>query len=137
MTTLVSLLLFLILSSSTVTRAQERAPHGLAYESPMAISPEAYDFFHPDTQPQRGNAPCFSPECSTLPEAATVLSTPAHESTAPPDASKKRLGAGSIASIPIGLVFALLAGVGVYYVVMTRQTNAARAKAAQQLQPAV
>ncbi|KAL3530573.1 hypothetical protein ACH5RR_009895 [Cinchona calisaya] len=137
MTSLTSLLLVIILSLSNITRAQERAPHGLVYESPMFLSPEAYDFFHPDTQPQHGNGPCSSSDCSKLPEAASVLSTPAHESTSSPDAGRKQLGAGSIASIPIGLAFALLLGLGAYYVVITRRTNAARAKAAQQLQPEV
>lgn len=137
MTTLASLLLIIILSSSVITRAQERAPHGLVYENPMALSPEAYDFFNTDSQPQRSNGHCSSSDCSTLPEAANVQSTPAHESTSTPDAGRKQMGAGRIASIPIGLVFALLLGLGVYIVVITRQINAARAKAAHQLQSEV
>ncbi|KAL3518379.1 hypothetical protein ACH5RR_020968 [Cinchona calisaya] len=131
MTTLASLLLFIILSLTTIMRAQERAPHGLEYQSPMAFSPEVYDFFNPETQAQRSNGPCSSPDCSTLPEATSLQSAPVHESTS------KRLGAGKIASIPIGLVFGLLLGLVVYYVVITRQTNAARARAAHQLQPEV
>ncbi|KAI5666252.1 hypothetical protein M9H77_16105 [Catharanthus roseus] len=120
----------------TICRAQERSPHGLAYESPLAFSPEAYEFFHPDTKGQSATGPCSVPDCSTLPVAATVQSTPANESTAPPEGDKKKLAARSLASIPTGLVFALLVGLGVYYVVINRRNNAARAKAAP-LQPEV
>ncbi|CAI9105092.1 OLC1v1003943C1 [Oldenlandia corymbosa var. corymbosa] len=137
MAALTSSLLFVILALSTIARAQDRAPHGLEYESPMALSPEAYDFFNPDAQPESSTEPCSTSDCTTLPEAATVQSTPAHESTSPPEEPKKPLRTRSIATVPIGLVFALILGMFIYYVVYTRQTNAARTKAAQQFQTTV
>ncbi|PPD83350.1 hypothetical protein GOBAR_DD19714 [Gossypium barbadense] len=60
---------FLLILSSlalvSIGRCEERAPHGIAYESPMAFSPSAYDFFHPKT-------PCVASTCSPLPVAAQV-----------------------------------------------------------------
>ncbi|KAJ6365664.1 hypothetical protein OIU76_030438 [Salix suchowensis] len=69
--------LFLLrLSSLTillVAGAQERAPHGLVYENPVAFSPSAVEFFHPRTPevPKLEN-PCAAPStsCSPWPLAA-------------------------------------------------------------------
>lgn len=132
-----SFILLVITILITISRAQERSPHGIAYQSPLAISPEAYNFFHPDVQSQGARGPCASSKCSTLPVAATVQSTPAHENTATTEAGRNRLGGSGIATISIGVLSVVLVGIGVYQLVITRRNNAARAKAACQLKPDV
>lgn len=124
------LLVFIILSLS-LTRAEDRA-HGLVNESPTAISPEAYAYFNPDTQQSNTNNPCDSPDCSSLPLAATVVqSTPAHESSS---TGGNPLGVGGTAGIPIVFVFVCLIAMGIYYVVVKRQSNLRRATTVQQPQ---
>ncbi|KVI09363.1 uncharacterized protein LOC112529816 [Cynara cardunculus var. scolymus] len=110
-----SLLLVLMLLITTHSRAQGRAPHGLAHEKLVAFSPSAYDFFHPNTQPS-----------SPLPLAATVQSSLAHESRAENNKGGGKVGAGGIAAIIFGFVFALLLAMGVYYVATTRRANLSR-----------
>lgn len=119
-----SILIFTLLSFLTITRAQDRAPHGLAYSHPLALSPSAVDFFHPSTQD-----PCAESNCSPLPIAATVASTLAHESKSPPE--EGRLGAGGVAGIVFGFVCAVVLAIGVYYEVVKRRANLTRTKPVQ------
>ncbi|KAA0033889.1 uncharacterized protein E5676_scaffold49G00600 [Cucumis melo var. makuwa] len=118
----------------SVARADGRAPHGLVYESPVAFSPMAYDFFHPSTQNPNGKDPCGDSKCSPLPLAAQVQSTPARESkySTTIQNSKHRVGAGGILGIVFGITFAVFLAMGVYYVLRTRQANANRAMSAAQ-----
>lgn len=128
---------FLIITACT---AQDRAPHGLANTSPLAFSPEAYEFFHPNTQGQSKGG-CSAPDCSsTLPLAAStaaVQSTPGVAQPAEEGGKKRRRGNHSLVSIPVGLVFALLVGLGAYFVLVARQRNAARAKLSELQTPEV
>ncbi|XP_022732023.1 uncharacterized protein LOC111286369 [Durio zibethinus] len=127
---------FLLLLSSlallSIARSQDRAPHGIAYENPMAFSPSAYEFFHPKTQEPDTKNPCAASNCSSLPIAAHVDATKAlesKESTA--QKSGHRLGSGGIAGIVFGLTFAVLFAMGVYYVHNTRRANANQATSVQ------
>ncbi|CAI9770804.1 unnamed protein product [Fraxinus pennsylvanica] len=102
--------LFVILSLLSLTRADDRA-HGLKNESPMAISPQAYTFFHPqNTQQPSVNPPCHSSDCQSLVISATVKSTPAHESVV---SGANRLGTSCIAGIPFRFWFTSLVMMGV------------------------
>lgn len=125
----------------TVCTAQDRAPHGLANTSPLALSPEAYEFFHPNTQGQSSKGGCSAPDCSsTLPLAAStaaVQSTPGVAQPAEEGGKKRRRGSHSLVSIPVVLVFALLVGLGAYFVLVARQRNAARAKLSELQTPEV
>ncbi|XP_012471493.1 LOW QUALITY PROTEIN: uncharacterized protein LOC105788940 [Gossypium raimondii] len=117
---------FLLILSSlalvSIGRGEERAPHGIAYESPMAFSPSAYDFFHPKT-------PCVASTCSPLPVAAQVDGSKALASKV---SSGQGVGAGGVAAgIVFGLAFAVLLAMGVYYVLNTRRVNANRANSVQ------
>lgn len=112
-----------------IARAQGRAPHGLAYENPMAFSPSAFDFFHPNGQQQQ-NLPCGTASninCSPLPMAAQV----GHESKESSRSRHSGVGAAGIAGIVFGFVFAVLLAMGVYYVVVTRRANVTRANSIQ------
>ena len=117
----------------SIAQAEGRAPHGLVYESPVAFSPMAYDFFHPSTQTPNAKDPCGASKCSPLPLAAQVQSTPAKESKYSTTIQKgtHRVGAGGILGIVFGITFAVLLAMGVYYVLRTRQANANRAMSAQ------
>ncbi|KAK6926795.1 hypothetical protein RJ641_008514 [Dillenia turbinata] len=134
MPTLVSLLLFISsLSFLSIARAQDRAPHGLAFENPIAFSPSAVEFFHPNAKPSASKDSC--PTCSPLPLAAQVQSTPAHESsdstTSQQSGGGRGIGPGGVVGIVFGFVFVVLLAMGVYYVVMTRRENTSRAKTIQ------
>ncbi|XVE79755.1 hypothetical protein DITRI_Ditri14bG0082000 [Diplodiscus trichospermus] len=127
---------FLLLLSSlallSIARGQGRAPHGIAYESPMAFSPSAYEFFHPKTKEPDTKNPCAASNCSPLPIAAEVEATKAVESkVSTQQKSGHRLGAGGIAGIVFGLAFAVLLAMGVFYVLNTRRANANRATSVQ------
>ncbi|XVF46346.1 hypothetical protein PTKIN_Ptkin03bG0019900 [Pterospermum kingtungense] len=118
----------------SIAKGQGRAPHGIAYESPMAFSPSAYDFFHPKTEKPDTKNPCAASSCSPLPMAAEVGgSTRALESKASTTQQKSghQLGAGGIAGIVFGLAFAVLLAMGAYYVLSTRRANANRANSVQ------
>ncbi|KAI3411388.1 uncharacterized protein J3R85_018109 [Psidium guajava] len=134
MTPMPSFLLILLTPAFLcLARAQDRAPHGLAYENPVAFSPSAYDFFHPNTQQTTVKKPCAESSCSPLPEVAQVAeAAKAQEGELSTTRDgKSRMGAGGIVSIVFGLAFAVLLAMGVYYVVVTRRANASKAKAIQ------
>ena len=127
---------FLLLLSSlallSIARGQGRAPHGIAYENPMAFSPSAYEFFHPKTEESGTKNPSAASNCSPLPIAPQVESTKALESkVSTQQKSGHQLGAGGIAGIVFGLAFAVLLAMSVYYVLNTRRANANRANSVQ------
>ncbi|KAF5178919.1 hypothetical protein FRX31_031489 [Thalictrum thalictroides] len=107
-----------------------RAPHGLAYENPLVLSPSAIEFFHPkSSKSNAANGPSLFSSSDAVAE-----STLAHESrlsTSNSTTSGSRVGVGGVIGIVFGFVLAVLLAMGVYYVVITRQTNATRAKSVQ------
>ncbi|KAL8204725.1 hypothetical protein R6Q57_010348 [Mikania cordata] len=115
-----SFLLTMIISSN-VAKAQERAPHGLVYEHPIAFSPSAYNFFHPKTKPSSIQGSCDESSCAPLPMAATVQSSLAEESKARHETSENRVGAGGIAGLIFGFILVVLLAMGVYYVMSNRR----------------
>ncbi|KAI3868408.1 hypothetical protein MKX03_030213 [Papaver bracteatum] len=133
----------------TQAQAQARAPHGLIFENPVAFSPSAYDFFHPNTHTPKAVKPCDESNCAPVSgssafstSSAVVRATPAHESkesttaqgsTSSGSGNSKRLvlGAGGISGIVFGFVFAVLSGIGVYYIIVTRRTNINRSNSVQ------
>ncbi|KAL6568177.1 hypothetical protein OROHE_003861 [Orobanche hederae] len=125
-----------IYSLHNMAEAQGRAPHGIAYEKPLAFSPSAYDFFHPNSAsgPVTHEKPCLGSNCAPIPlsslssSSAVVKATPDHESKFSTASSRRGspIGAGGIAGIVFGFVFAVLTAMGVLYVVNTRRTNVTR-----------
>ncbi|OVA18081.1 hypothetical protein BVC80_1835g494 [Macleaya cordata] len=120
-------------------QAQARAPHGLVFENPIAFSPSAFDFFHPNSPSPKTDEPCDESECAPMAaqstfstSSAVVRATPAHESRVSTSQSSRRsIGAGGIAGIVFGFVFAVLLAIGVYYVMITRRTNLNRSNSVQ------
>ncbi|KAG4967291.1 hypothetical protein HKD37_12G033352 [Glycine soja] len=121
--------LFLIsLALLSIARGQERAPHGLVYESPVAFPPAAYDFFHPNAQKPENKDPCVASKCSPLPLAAQVDATQIYENKASTtQKGRKQIGGGGVAGIITAVAFAVLLAMGIYYVKVTRQANMSRA----------
>ncbi|XP_021627030.1 uncharacterized protein LOC110625709 [Manihot esculenta] len=117
MTPKASFFLFSVLALLFAARAQNRAPHGLAFESPEAFSPSAVDFFHPKTQEPNANKLCAeSSGCSSLPLAANVEATQMQErEVSSSQKGASQLGATGI-SIALGLAFAVLLAMGGFYV---------------------
>lgn len=125
------LLLCAIFSLLSITTSQDRSPHGLAHENPMAFSPSAFEFFHPDNrQPSKVN-PCAASGCSPLPIAATVQSSLAYASRSTQNRGGSGIRAGGIAGIIFGFVFVVLLAMGVYYVVIKHVTNMSKNNSAQ------
>ncbi|KAK7404728.1 hypothetical protein VNO78_05684 [Psophocarpus tetragonolobus] len=121
-------LFLLSLALLCIARGQERAPHGLVYESPVAFSPAAYDFFHPNAQKPETRDPCTASKCSPLPLAAQVDATQIYENkVSATQKGGKQIGAGGVAGIIIVAAFAMLLAMGIYYVKVTRQANMSRA----------
>ncbi|XP_057954883.1 uncharacterized protein LOC131148938 [Malania oleifera] len=135
MSYMASFLLFLFIFSLaflSIGTAQDRAPHGIAYENPMALSPSAYEFFHPKDQTSSAKKPCAESNCAPLPLAAQVEATQQHESkSATAQKGGSRMGAGAIAGIVFGFVFAVFLTMGVYHVVTMRRNNMNRANSVQ------
>ncbi|GAB4825431.1 hypothetical protein Ancab_008304 [Ancistrocladus abbreviatus] len=121
-------LLFSLLLSSYVTRGEDRAPHGLAYESPVAFSPKAYDFFHPNAH----RVPCD--DCSPYYLATQVR---ASEAQKPQVSKKNHMGVGGVFKVMIGIVSVLLLAMGIYYVMITRKTKLNRANNSSVVEPCV
>lgn len=129
-------LLFVLLSVSVLhaVAVEERAPHGLAYESPVAFSPSTYDFFHPNTQQLPSKSPCgdSSSSCSPLPMAAQVGAMDTQESRDSESRSGQATGRpGGVAGIVIGVALVAFLALGVYYVTVTRRNNVRRANSVQ------
>ncbi|GFP82505.1 hypothetical protein PHJA_000393500 [Phtheirospermum japonicum] len=125
------LLIFIILSFQSLSRAEDR-PHGLANENALApIYPQAYEFFNPYTNvtPPTKAKQLHSSNCKTLPLAATVKSTPAQESIA--WSAHRGLGAGGIAAVSLSFILICIIGIGVYYVMIKQRANLRRANAKQ------
>ncbi|CAN6842187.1 unnamed protein product [Brassica oleracea var. botrytis] len=114
MTTKTCLVFFLSsLLITNIALAQDRAPHGLAYETPVAFSPSEFDFFH--AQPENPDAtldPCAESGCSPLPVAAKIQGGSAKEQQSEiatmSIGSRTGMGAGGAVMIILGLVFPML-----------------------------
>ncbi|KAB5540678.1 hypothetical protein DKX38_013652 [Salix brachista] len=123
------LFFFFFFSSLTLvcfTRAQERAPHGLAHENPVAFSPSAVDFFHPRPQEPNGESPCAaSSSCSPLPlPAQSVVATDqARKISTSQKGGNHRLRAGGAAGFVLGVAFAVLLTVAVYHLMVLKMNG--------------
>ncbi|KAF8396576.1 hypothetical protein HHK36_018200 [Tetracentron sinense] len=118
MTPMATFFLFFLSSLFFFSIAREdRAPHGIAYENPMAFSPSAFEFFHP-------NIPCIESDCAPLPLVAVLQASQEHGSKlSTPQTSGRRVGAGGVVGIVFGFVCAVLLAMVVYYVGITRRVN--------------
>ncbi|KAL9244559.1 hypothetical protein vseg_018328 [Gypsophila vaccaria] len=113
-------LFFILFSLAIVSSvlAEDRAPHGLANQQSGALSPSAYEFFHPND----GQDPCAASNCSPLPLAAQV-----HEAQSqgerPGKTNVHEVGAGVIVTPAFALVFILCLAMGIYYLATNRRVK--------------
>lgn len=102
----------------------------------MALSPSAFQFFHPNSPLSSANVPCSESHCvpvSSFSGAATeAQAAQVHEVVKPGSkANGTGVGAVGVAGIVFGFVLIVLLAMGVYYVVITRRSNANRANSVQ------
>ncbi|XP_074284990.1 uncharacterized protein LOC141610677 [Silene latifolia] len=101
--------------------AQDRSPHGLDNQKPVAFSPSAYEFFHPNVRQD----PCAKSNCSPLPMATQV-----HETQSGAEKTNVRgVGVGIIAIPAFAVVIMLCLTMGIYYLSTTRQAKLSLTKA--------
>uniref|UniRef100_A0A6N2LC08 Transmembrane protein n=1 Tax=Salix viminalis TaxID=40686 RepID=A0A6N2LC08_SALVM len=124
-----SFFLFFFFSSVTLvcfTRAQGRAPHGLAHENPVAFSPSAVDFFHPRPQEPSGESPCAASPLPLPAQSVVVATDQARKISTSQKGGDHRLRAGGAAGFVLGVAFAVLMTVAVYHLMVTRKANSNR-----------
>lgn len=124
----ISFLFLLFATLLSIATGQERTPHGLVYENPVAFPPSAYFFFHPNARKPETKDSCTASKCSPLPLPAQVEANQIYENKASAlPKGRKQIGAGAVAGIIFAVAFAVLLAMGVYYVKVTRQANMTRA----------
>ncbi|XP_068650717.1 uncharacterized protein [Aristolochia californica] len=126
------LLLFSSISFLSNVQSQEsgRGPHGLAQESPMAFSPEAFEFFNPKSPVPTTS--CAESDCAPVSSFFKPMVTKMQESSEPVARSNGRgIGALGMVGIVFGCVVLVALAMGTYYVVVTRRENISRAKTVQ------
>lgn len=128
------LLAIFALLSITIAQDQSRSPHGLTHSTPVAFSPSAFEFFHPNNHqnPSIEN-PCAASGCPPLHLSATVQSSLAYDSRFTPDhySRGRRITAAGIAGIIFGFVFVAILAMGIYYVLTKRQANMSKSSTVQ------
>ncbi|KQJ97137.1 uncharacterized protein LOC100831139 [Brachypodium distachyon] len=129
-----SLLLLPTTGEMTIRRMAEAAaahPHGLPFESPLALSPAAYEFFHPRARAQLagarapGLAPRGQPRGANGVSAASVARAD-HEEGAAGRPGARRGGAvraGVVAGVFAGAAAVVLAALGLAYAVARRRVG--------------
>ncbi|KAF6994632.1 hypothetical protein CFC21_011291 [Triticum aestivum] len=134
-------LLFLPTGEAQERRPVEAHPHGLPFESPLALSPAAYDFFHPSEHAQRVAgapelAPRGQPRGSVVrgagASAASVARADHEEGGVAPVNAARRGGAvraGLVAGVFVGAAMVVLAALGLAYAVARRRVGVAQGDA--------
>ncbi|KAG2537439.1 hypothetical protein PVAP13_9NG296300 [Panicum virgatum] len=119
-------------------QAEERPtaahPHGLPFESPLTLSPAAYDFFHPSARARRApgvaSGPALAPRGQQQLRESAVRGTTASVARADQEeggvAPVRTFRHRTVAGVFIGAVAAALVAVGVAYAVVRRRMVAAR-----------
>ncbi|CAN6310765.1 unnamed protein product [Urochloa humidicola] len=127
-----------------LVQAEERPtaahPHGLPFESPLALTPAAYDFFHPSARARRARgvaaapAPALAPrgqqqqqqlrESAVRGATASVARADQEEGGVAPVRSARQHH--KVSGVFVGAAAAALVAVGVAYAVVRRRVAAAR-----------
>ncbi|XP_066386963.1 uncharacterized protein [Miscanthus floridulus] len=126
-------------------RGEERPtaahPHGLPFESPLALSPAAYDFFHPSARTRRAHhgvapAPALAPrgQQQQLKESAVRGTSAAGVAKADQEegaaVETHRRHNHTVTGVFVAAAAAALVAIGVAYAVVRRRVVAARGGAA-------
>jgi hypothetical protein len=130
-------LLFTLILTQAVAQA-ETSPHGLSYETPIAFSPAAFQFFHPGIIPphERRRSAYAPAQAPMILEQAFKGSTTgrarADEAVGGgwignKMSDRRRLAAGGVVGTVVGVGFFVVAVFGVVYVIIKRRQNVKRA----------
>ncbi|WZZ90378.1 hypothetical protein YC2023_118957 [Brassica napus] len=112
-----------------------RPAHGPAYLNPYAFSPEAYDFFHPQSSLPNNIPPRDSPSSSSLSPSPSPSKTSNVEadtqgskfsSEEHRNESIREEGRGETVGIVLGVSFAAFILMGAYFVIKKRRANITR-----------
>jgi hypothetical protein len=126
-------LLLLPLLGQAEERPTEAHPHGLPYESPLALSPAAYEFFHPNARRDRArqaHAPALAPLGQQLRESvvkgasANVARADQEEGGVAPVGTARHgafRAAGKVAGVLASAAAVALVALGVAYAVARRR----------------
>ncbi|KAL5998370.1 hypothetical protein ACLOJK_009310 [Asimina triloba] len=135
-----SFLFCLSLAIAQLSESQDPRSHGLGKESPVAFSPEAFEFFHPNSSTSTIHDPCNEPDCTAgpLPSVSGAFADPlaaqVSERAEPgKEANRSGIGAGGIVGIVFGSALVVLLAMGAYYAVVTRRANVDRENSAVRL----
>ncbi|KAK3153945.1 hypothetical protein QOZ80_2BG0183590 [Eleusine coracana subsp. coracana] len=129
-----ALLLLLSVGQAEARPAEEEHPHGLPYESPLALSPAAYEFFHPSARRHRarqaahgGAAPALAPRGQQQLRESVVKGAVARadqeEGGVAPVGTARHGGAfraAKVAGVIAGAAAVALVAVGIAYAVARR-----------------
>ncbi|KAJ4777454.1 transmembrane protein [Rhynchospora pubera] len=131
------LLLFTLILTQAIAQAQH-TPHGLSYETPIAFSPAAFQFFHPGVilpheRRHSAHAPAQAP--MLLEQAfrgATTGRARADEAVGGgwinnKTLDRRRLAPGGVAGIVVGVAFFVVTVFAGVYVIVKRRQNVRRA----------
>jgi hypothetical protein len=140
----VAVIALLLITTLPVGRGEERPtaahPHGLPFESPLALSPAAYDFFHPSARARRARGVAPAPAPALAPRgqqqlresavrggtsSASVAKADREEGGVAPVDTHGRHG-HKVAGVFVGAAAAALVAIGVAYAVVRRRVVAAR-----------
>ncbi|OEL32814.1 hypothetical protein BAE44_0006165 [Dichanthelium oligosanthes] len=133
----IALLLLPLGQAEAEERPTAAHPHGLPFESPLALSPDAYDFFHPSARARRAHgvapAPALAPrgqrqqqqlrESAVRGASAGVARADQEEGGVAPVRTVRHR---TVVCVFVGASAAALVAVGVAYAVVRRRVAAAR-----------
>ncbi|ESQ42278.1 hypothetical protein EUTSA_v10014945mg [Eutrema salsugineum] len=119
-----------------ISIAGSRPVHGPAYSNPSAISPEAYDFFHPKSSLPDNNPPRKSPSSPSLspsPSPSKTTNVEAEDtqgskvsSDEHTSESSREEGRGETVGLVLGVSFVAFLSMGIYFFVKKRRANVIR-----------
>uniref|UniRef100_A0ACD5U5K5 Uncharacterized protein n=1 Tax=Avena sativa TaxID=4498 RepID=A0ACD5U5K5_AVESA len=133
-------LLLLPAGEAQERRTSEVHPHGLPFESPLALSPAAYEFFHPSER--MSGAPALAPRVEQPrgsvvvrgagASAASVARADQEEGGVAQARMARRVGAvrvGVVAGVFVGAAVVVVAALGLAYAVARRRVVVAHGDA--------
>ena len=133
-------LLLLPAGEAQERRPSEAHPHGLPFESPLALSPAAYEFFHPSERV--AGAPDLAPRVGQPrgsvvvrgagASAASMARADQEEGGAKPTRTPRSGGAvraGVVAGVFVGAAVVVVAALGLAYAVARRRVGVAHGDA--------
>ncbi|KAL9241237.1 hypothetical protein vseg_015368 [Gypsophila vaccaria] len=106
--------------------AQERSPHGLDHQIPMALSPSTYEFFHPNDN--HVHDPCATSNCSPLPLATQVPKMQSEEAESTTKTNALGAGVIAVATPAFAVLIMFCSAMSIYYLATTCRAKSSLTK---------